>query len=185
MKKLLSVVLAAIMAVSVSVIATIPAMAASSTVVESPQGEPVSNKKPTLMVNGVVNVTDIKYSAQTGEITSVTFTYEGSGTLTGWEENLAELGLVEGNDYNVIYNEDGSITIEFITDAANDEWDNGTVEVNAIVDLPTTATSTSTTKANSSSKAPATGMSTSVVAGSVAVACAGIAVLAATKKKEA
>ena len=79
------------------------------------------------------------------------------------------------------------MTINFISEAANEDWDNGEVVVNALVDFGdgTTAVSVDTTKANDSSKAPATGMSASVVAGSVAVACAGIAVLAATKKKAA
>lgn len=185
MKKLLSVVLAAIMTVTAFAVSVVPAMAADT--VNSPTATTAVDKEPTLMVNGVVTVTDITYSVSGTSVQSVTFRYVGEGTLTGWEHNLAELGLVAPNDYTIVYNDDGSMTINFISEAANEDWDNGEVVVNALVDFGdgTTAVSVDTTKANDSSKAPATGMSASVVAGSVAVACAGIAVLAATKKKAA
>lgn len=186
MKKLLSVVLAAIMTVSVFALSVIPAMAEDVTV-NSPTASTAVSKKPTLMVNGTVTVTDITYSADRGTITSVTFTYVGEGTLTGWEHNLEELGLLDGSDYTVTYNEDGSLTIDFISEEANEEWDDGEVVVNALVDFGegTTAVTSVTTKKNDSSKAPATGMSASLAAGSVAVVCAGIAVLTAAKKKDA
>ena len=176
MKKLLSVVLAAIMTVSVFALSVVPAMAADTV-----------NNAPTLMVNGVVTVTDITYTVSGTSVQSVTFRYVGEGTLIGWEHNLQKLGLTESTDYTVVNNADGSLTINFISAAANEDWDNGEVTVNALVDFGdgTTAVQVDTTKANDSSKAPATGISTSLVAGSVAVACAGIAVLAATKKRSA
>lgn len=185
MKKLLSVVLAAIMTVSVFAISVVPAMAADT--VNSPTATTAVDNAPTLMVNGVVTVTDITYTVSGTSVQSVTFRYVGEGTLIGWEHNLQKLGLTESTDYTVVNNADGSLTINFISAAANEDWDNGEVTVNALVDFGdgTTAVQVDTTKANDSSKAPATGISTSLVAGSVAVACAGIAVLAATKKRSA
>lgn len=183
MKRLLSIALAAIMAVSTFAISIVPAMAAT---VNSPTASTAVNKKPTLQVNGVVTETDITYSPDKTSPTSVTFTYTGEGTLIGWEENLQDLGLAEGTDYTLTYNQDGSLTITFISEDAIEDWDNGDVTVNALVDFGegTTAT-TATTKKNDSSKAPATGMSTALVASGLAATCAGIAVLSATKKRDA
>ncbi|MGN1202505.1 MAG: hypothetical protein ACI4RF_04365 [Eubacterium sp.] len=182
MKKLLSVVLAAVMTVSVFAFSVVPAMAET---VKSPTASTATRKEPTLQVNGVPTTTDIVYSPDKENMSSVTFTYVGEGTLIGWEENLNDLGLAEGTDYTLSFNEDGSLTITFIGDKSNDAWDNGEVIVNALVDFGEGETTAVTAKTDDSSKAPATGMSASVVAGSVAVACAGIAVLAATKKKDA
>lgn len=180
MKKLLSVVLAAIMTVSVFALSVVPAMAAT---VNSPSGVPIIDNRPGLEVNGAPTSTDINYAADENNANEITFTYVGEGTLTGWEDNLESLGLAEGTDYTVTYNNDGSMTIAFLSQDAVDAWNNGQIVVNAIVDNagPTT---TEPSKKNDSSKAPATGM-TALTAGGVAVACAGMAVLAATKKKDA
>lgn len=185
MKKLLSVVLAAIMTVSVFALSVVPAMAET---VNSPTATTATSKKPTLMVNGVPTQSDISYTSSDTVPNVVVFTYAGEGTIVGWEDNLSDLSLVEGEDYTVAYNEDGTLTITFISETAIDEWEAGNITVNAVVEYDedaTTTTSAATTKKNDSSKAPATGMSTAVVASGVAVACAGIAVLAATKKKDA
>ncbi len=181
MKKLLSVVLAAMMAVSVFAVSMMPAFAAD---VMSPTASTAESKKPTLEVNGVPTETDINYSPDKDNTSTITFTYTGEGTLKGWEENLADLGLSEGTDYTAVMNADGTFTITFISAQANEVWRSGDVVVNAIVDFGSETTK-ATTKKNSSSKAPATGISSSIVAGSVAVAFAGAAVLAATKKKDA
>lgn len=137
------------------------------------------NKKgPTLEVNGSPTDADITYTQDKDNDYSFTFKYTGSGSLNGWTDNLNDLGLVEGVDYTAVQNADGTFTITFISAQAKEYWDNNEVVINAVVDL-----SNVTTKKNDSSKAPATGMSSSVLAGGVAVACAGVAVLAATKKK--
>lgn len=180
MKKILSFVMAAIMTVSVFAMSVVPAMAAT---VNSPTASTAVNKKPTLQVNGVVTETDIIYSPDKTNPKSITFTYVGEGTLTGWEENLEDLGLAEGTDYTLSYNEDGSLTITFISAEAIADYDNGNVIVNALVDFGTDATTT--TKKNNSSKAPATGMSSALAASGIAIACAGIATLTAAKKKDA
>ena len=92
----------------------------------------------------------------------------------------------------ITVNKDGSETISFISQKAVTAWNNGSVVVNAVVDFDEATTKASkeskekTTKAkkNTSSKSPATGASSAVLAGGVAAAGAGIAVLAAMKKKE-
>ncbi|MGN0522084.1 MAG: hypothetical protein ACI4IQ_05540 [Eubacterium sp.] len=191
MKKIISVLMAVIMAMSVFAVTMVPAMAADD--VLSPTATTAANKKPTLMVNGQVTTTDIIYSPDATNSAKITFTYKGEGTLTGWETNLEDLGLVEGVDYEITYNDDGSLTIEFISEDALDAWNNGEVTVNAVVEFDEDETTTkasekttaTTTKKNESSKSPDTGASSSVVAGAVAVAGAGIAVLAAVKKREA
>lgn len=181
MKKLLSVILAAMMAVSVFAVSLIPAMAEDT--VNSPTASTAAPTGPTLEVNGVPTDKDITYTKDENNH-SYTFNYVGGGLLLGWEENCKDLGLVEGVDYTAVENADGSFTITLISAKAQNYWDTNKIIVDALVDEgeSTTAT-TATTSKNDSSKAPATGMSSSVLAGSVAVACAGIAVLAATKKK--
>ncbi len=184
MKKLLTIMLAAVMAVSTFALSALPVMAADD--VLSPTASTAVDKKPTLQVNGVTTTTDVTYAVDPENPNVITFTYVGEGNLTGWETNLDSLGLVEGEDYELTENEDGSLTLTLISDAAIEAWKNGEIVVDAIVefdeDEPTTA---GTTKANGSSKSPSTGASTAVVAGTVAAAGAGIAVLAALKKRDA
>lgn len=185
MKKLLSIILAAIMTVSVFALSAVPAMAADT--VNSPTAPVVNFDGITLMVNGVATKTGITYhieSVDGNEI--ITYTYTAEGTLKGWEQNLNALGCVDGVDYTAVQNKDGSFTLSFITDKAKAALSSGDVVVNAIVDTgKETTKAQGTTKKNDSSKAPATGVSSSVAAGSVAVAFAGLAVLAAAKKKDA
>jgi len=180
MKKLLSIVLAAIMTVSVFALSVVPAFAAD---VHSPTASTATNKGPVTEVNGVNNTTDITFTPDSNDKNKITFVYTGEGTLKGWEHNMNALGFVDGTDYTTANNSDGSFTITFITDDAYAAYENGKVVVNALVDFGTATTAPS--KKNDSSKSPATGLSSAVVAGSVAVACAGVAVLAATKKRDA
>lgn len=180
MKKFLSVILAVLMAVSVFAISVVPAMA--DTVV-SPTASTAAKKEPNLHVNGSpASKGDISFTTNEERPFSYTFSYDGPGDLQGWENNLEDLGLVEGVDYTAVHNEDGTYTLTFLTAAAEKYFKNDQVIVNAIVTFPDGST-TAVTNKNDSSKAPATGMSSSVVAGGVAVACAGVAVLAVAKKK--
>lgn len=185
MKKLLSIILAAVMTVTVFALSVVPAMAADT--VNSPTASTAERKDATLQVNGVVTKTDITYGPSANKNNTVIFTYKGEGTLKGWENNMESLGFVAGKDFTATANADGTYEITFITDDAMVSFASGKVVVNALVDFGTgtTAVTADTTKKNDSSKAPATGISSSVVAGSVAVAFAGAAVLAATKKKDA
>lgn len=190
MKKIISLVIAAMMAVSMFAV-TVPAMAAN---VSSPTAATLEEGKAQTTVNGEARQ-GVTYSVNAQTKKSVTFTYNGEGTFKSWTDNLSALGLAEGTDYTKVLNADGSQTITFISQKAITSWNNGSVVVNAVVEFAddtTQATEKDTTKAtkatepkkNSSSKSPATGASSAVMAGAIAAAGAGIAVLAATKKKE-
>lgn len=190
MKKIISLVIAAMMAVSMFAV-TVPAMAAN---VSSPTAATLQEGKAQTTVNGEARQ-GVTYSVNAQTKKSVTFTYNGEGTFKSWTDNLSALGLAEGTDYTKVLNADGSQTITFISQKAITSWNNGSVVVNAVVEFAddtTQATEKDTTKAtkatepkkNSSSKSPATGASSAVMAGAIAAAGAGIAVLAATKKKE-
>lgn len=190
MKKIISLVIAAMMAVSMFAV-TVPAMAAN---VSSPTAATLQEGKAQTTVNGEARQ-GVTYSVNAQTKKSVTFTYNGEGTFKSWTDNLSALGLAEGTDYTKVLNADGSQTITFISQKAITSWNNGSVVVNAVVEFAddtTQATEKDTTKAtkatepkkNSSSKSPATGASSAVMAGVIAAAGAGIAVLAATKKKE-
>lgn len=177
MKKILSVLVAVIMTVSVLAISSVTAIAAPS-----PSGSIVEDATPTLQVNGVSNSTDISYTPSSSDQTTITFEYTGAGELTGWETNLEELGYVDGTDYTITENADGTLTIKFISSDALDDFNSGIVVVNAIVDIDNGG---SQAEQNGSNKSPSTGIATSVIAGSVAAAGAGFAVLSATKKRDA
>lgn len=190
MKKIISLVIAAMMAVSMFAV-TVPAMAAN---VSSPTAATLEEGKAKTTVNGETRQ-GVTYSVNAQTKKAVTFTYNGEGTFKSWTDNLSALGLAEGTDYTKVLNADGSQTITFISQKAITSWNNGSVVVNAVVEFAddtTKATEEDTKKAtkatepkkNSSSKSPATGASSAVMAGAIAAAGAGIAVLAATKKKE-
>ncbi len=187
MKKLLSIILSAIMAVSMCTAFALPVLAAD---VKSPTAATLQNDKATVTVNGE-NKQGVVYSPSSTNPNEITFKYDGDGTLTGWENNLAALGLVEGTDFKLAQNADGSLTITFISQNAVTQWNAGKVSVNALVDFEEETSEEvieeeeETTKKNASSKSPSTGASTAVLAGSIAAAGAGIAVLAASKKRDA
>lgn len=200
MKKITSIVMATAMAVVMCVSTSVSAFAAnvqSPTAATVPSTSNVTNKNiipPTVNVNGQ-NTSGITYRPNETNANEITFVYEGDGTFIRWEQNLTDLGLVEGTDYTLVLNADDSMTITFISVAGIAAWENGRVVVNAIVefddeDEPTTAEETTkkkvttTAKKNSSSKSPATGVNTGVAAG-IAAAAACVAVLAAAKKKDA
>ncbi|MGN1420701.1 MAG: hypothetical protein ACI4XC_04230 [Eubacterium sp.] len=184
MKKLLSIILSAIMAVSMCTAFALPVLAADT--VKSPTAATIQDDKAIVTVNGE-NKQGVVYGPSDTNSNEVTFRYDGEGTLTGWENNLTTLGLVEGTDFKLVINEDGSLTITFISQNAIAQWNDGKVWVNALVDFDeeTTEEPKETTKKNPSSKSPSTGASTAVIAGSIAAAGAGIAVLAASKKRDA
>lgn len=175
MKKLLSLALAALMAVSAFAVSVVPAMAAET--VNSPSATVIIS--PVTQVNGVANSTDITFTQSVDDPYCVSFTYTGKGVLKGWEHNLQTLGFVEGTDYTASESKDGVLTITFITDDAKAALQADKVVVNAIVDM--TGVDTSADK-NDSSKSPDTGIATSAVAGGVALAMAGLAVISAKKK---
>ncbi len=177
MKKILSVLIAVLMSVSVLTVAAMPAMAS----VSSPSPVVIDeNAKPTVEVNGQVTETDVTYSPDPNDATTITFVYTGDGELTGWEDNLEELGLVEGVDYTAVVNPDGSYTIKLISDEAIIAWNEGKIVVNALVNFPET---TQPAKKDDSKKSPKTGASAMMLAGGFAAAGAGFAVITASRKK--
>lgn len=180
MKKFLSVMLAAVMAVSAFAVSVIPAMAAPS-----PTATTATQKGPTTTVNGATNTTDVIYTPDKNDSNKIDFEYTGEGTVEGWTNNLTELGYVEGTDFTAVENPDGTYTITFMNENAKKDFDNGKVIVDVKVKFDTTTTTAGPTKKNDSSKSPGTGIATTVIAGSIAVAGAGIAVLSATKKRDA
>lgn len=180
MKKFLSVMLAAIMAVSAFAVSVIPAMAAPS-----PVATTATNKGPTTTVNGATNTTDVTFTPDPNNSSKIDFEYTGEGTVEGWSNNLTEIGFVEGTDFTAVENADGTYSITFLNDEAKKAFDDGKVVVDVQVKFATTTTTAGTTKKNDSSKSPSTGVATSVIAGSIAVAGAGIAVLSVTKKRDA
>lgn len=159
----------------------------------------VAIANPSTQLNGETNDTNITFTQDPENPYSILFEYNGDGTLVGWEHNLDKLGYVEGKDYTVVENADGSLTITFVSEDAKESLRVKDVVVNAIVEFGegqettdtvtdsatgTTGTTTGTTNKNDSAKAPATGLATSAVAGSIALAAAGFAVLSAKKKEE-
>lgn len=180
MKKFLSVLLAAVMTVSVFAISVVPAFAA-----QSPTATTAEENKPQLEVNGEITKTEVTYKVEDdgeGHI-SATFRFVGEGRLRDWEDNLKELGFVEGKDYTTANNKDGSYTIVFLSAEAQAAFENNKVVVNAIVDR--TGDGSGSTDGNDSSKSPSTGLATAAIAGTIAAAGAGFAVLSASKKKDA
>lgn len=177
MKKLLSLALAAVMAVSAFAVSVIPAMAAET--VNSPSAEVI--ERPTTQVNGVANSVDITFTQSADDPYCVSFTYTGKGILKGWEYNLQTLGFVDGTDYTAAESKNGVLTITFITDDAKAALEADKVVVNAIVDMSGVDSDSNADK-NDSSKSPDTGLATSAVAGGVALAMAGLAVISAKKK---
>lgn len=170
MKKIISLVLSLVMAISVGAMATIPAMAKD---VVSPHSTTKAVDIST-KVNGSTSK-DITFNRDKDDENVITFTYNGNGNLTGWEFP----GMKEGKDYVVTSEEGNSITIELINGY------DGKVVANALVDNgsdeTTTKTSESTTKkTDKKSTSPKTG---AVSAAGIAVAGAGVAMLAALKKK--
>lgn len=182
MKKLMTILMA------VAMVVTMSATTATVFAAASPQTVPTTQKVVhNLTVNGADSA-DIVYTPSSSNANEITFAYTGSGTLNRWETNLDLLGLLDGTDYTMSEDKDaGTLTITFISQKAIDMWNNGTVNVNAIVTFDeddTEEEETKTTKKNTSSKSPSTGAPSALAAGSIALLGAGIAVVAAKKKNE-
>lgn len=168
MKKIISLVLSLVMAISVGAMATIPAMAKD---VVSPHSTTKAVDIST-KVNGSTSK-DLTFNKDKDDENVITFTYNGKGNLTGWEFP----GMKEGKDYVVTSEEGNSITIELINGY------DGKVVANALVDNGSETTKgnkETTKKTDKKSTSPKTG---AVSAAGIAVAGAGVAMLAALKKK--
>lgn len=185
MKKLLSVLLATMMAFAAVTVTTISAFAADTTVA-SPETT-VLNIEKIGYVNGVASRL-VSYYAAENDPTQITFTYTGSGELVGWE--FPE--LTEDKEYEVVSEEGNSITVQLINGYEGRVIANAIVEENGTTgtaEETTSATGTSeatkaektTAKKSESSESPNTG---SAAAAGIALAGAGAAVLIALRKKD-
>ncbi len=163
MKKIISVVLSILMLISVASASSVVFAAGGN--VQSIESTTKANK-----INVEVNgneTNDVIYEKDPTDPTKITFTYTGDGELQGWEFP----GMTEGVDYKIISEDGNSITIQLLNGY------DGPVTANAIVK----ETTTKKKKDNEKKKSPKTG---AVSASAVAVAGAGVAILAAMKKRE-
>lgn len=166
MKKLLSIVLAIMMIFAVSASAT-AAMAATVNSIES-----TSKASSTIgKVNGQVS-NDVIYERDPENPNIITFTYIGSGEITGWEFP----GMVEGVDYSIVSEDGNTITIELLNGY------NGDIIGDAQVDFEEEGESTTKKASTGKSTSPDTG---AVAATGLAAAGIGAAILAAVKKNDA
>ena len=202
MKKLSSILLAVAVAITMFAMGSLYAFAdsvnsptASTAATTTPTTKPTTTEHktgggPKTTVNGA-DSDDIIIDDSTIDDGYVTIEYDGDGAVIRWESNFDELGLVEGEDYTLVFNDDGTVTVNFLSDEAYDAWYSGNMQVNAVVEAEEEGgeeeeeeeeTKASTTKKNKESKSPATGADFAVVSGGIALACAGLAVVAAKKK---
>lgn len=176
MKKLLSVLLATMMAFAAVTVTTISAFAADTSVA-SPETTVVTIEKIGY-VNGAPSKL-VTYSADENDPTCITFTYTGTGRLIGWE--FPE--LTEDKEYEVVSEEGNSITVQLINGYTGRVIANAIVEENGTTGASEETTAEETTaKKSESSESPATG---SAAAAGIALAGAGAAVLIALRKKDA
>ncbi len=168
MKKILSILLAAMLAFSALGATSMMAFAASNTVV-SPESTTRDNDKIG-QVNGKVS-DDVSYEVDPTDPNKITFTYTGDGEFQYWKFP----GMTEGKDYKVVSQDGDSVTIQLLNDYA------GEVIGNAIVEFASETTTKKAAKKDNKSSSPKTGAS---MATGLALAGAGAAVLAAMKKKQ-
>lgn len=183
MKKVISVLISVIAAVSVCAAFAVPASAAIH--VYSPQGvaivhsanDPLLNGKPSTQVSGS------QVSAGSNQLV---FTYSGIATLSDWnlidkDGKAVDLSAVS-SACKVISQDGNTLVIEVLDWSAFESPDGYTV--NALAEVEgTTSGETTTVDKDDSATSPDTGVS--VAAAAVCAAGAGAAILALTKKKDA
>lgn len=168
MKKILSILLAAMLAFSALGATSMMAFAASNTVA-SPEHTTRDNDKIG-QVNGKVS-DDVDYEVDPTDPTKISFTYTGNGDFQNWQFP----GMTEGKDYKVISVDGKTITIQLINGYEGD------VIGNAIVNFEGETTTKKAPRKDKKSRSPKTG---ATMATGLALAGAGAAVLAAMKKKQ-
>ena len=167
MKKLISVILSVMMVLSLGALSVMPVMAATVS-----SEEPVNPGVVSGQVNGQ-NSNDVTFVISPANPMEYTFTYGGNYEFLGWEFNGLETG-----DYTVVSENGKTITIQLTASGANKDF-----VANAKVNAPTTPTNPTTPSTgdkDTSGKSPSTG----VAIGGIAVAGAGVAMLAALKKRD-
>lgn len=172
MKKLLSILLSVIMALSCGLATT--SIAYAGTVKSPSQTE--TEIEIEITVNGG-STTDVDYEVDPDDPSKITFTYTGDGDFSGWnfydkDGNL----LVEGVDYEIVYDDgNGTITVIFADDITFARADADVIEEQE----PTTEPE-KPTEPNKKPDSPKTGAAS---AAGLAVAGAGAAILLALRKK--
>ena len=170
MKKLLSIVLSAVMLISVGAL-SLNAFAATAIVGSQEDVPGQINIIPE--VNGKTSK-DVEYDRDEDNDRVITFTYKGKGKFIRWDFP----GMVEGRDYEILSG--GSDSSNPITIKVYPSY-TGEVIANAIVEEEESTTASSqTTKQNKDKVSPETG---AVAATGIAAMGAGVAILAAAKKK--
>ena len=165
MKKFISIILSVMMVLSLGALSVMPVMAATVS-----SEEPVNPGVVSGQVNGQ-NSNDVTFVVSPANPMEFTFTYGGNYEFLGWEFNGLETG-----DYTVVSENGKTITIQLTASGATKNF-----VANAKVNAPApTPTPTPTPDKDDTSKSPSTG----VAMGGIAVAGAGIAMLAALKKKD-
>lgn len=165
MKKFISIIMSIMMVLSLGAITVMPVMAATVS-----SEEPVNPGVVTGQVNGQ-NSNDVSFVVSPANPMEFTFTYGGNYEFLGWEFNGLETG-----DYTVVSENGKTITIQLTASGATKNF-----VANAKVNAPApTPTPTPTPDKDDTSKSPSTG----VAMGGIAVAGAGVAMLAALKKKD-
>ncbi len=183
MKKLVSILISVIAAVSVCAAFAVPASAAIH--VYSPQGvaimhsanDPLLNGQPTTQVSGS------QVSAGSNQLV---FTYSGTATLSGWnlidkDGNAVDFSAVSGA-CRIVSQEGNTLVIEILDWSAFESPDGYTINALAAVE-GTTSGETTTVNKDDSATSPDTGVS--IAAAAVCAAGAGAAILALSKKKDA
>ena len=144
MKKILSILLAAMLAFSALGATSMMAFAASNTVA-SPEHTTRDNDKIG-QVNGKVS-DDVDYEVDPTDPTKISFTYTGNGDFQNWQFP----GMTEGKDYKVISVDGNTITIQLINGYEGD------VIGNAIVKFQGETTTKKAPRKDKKSRSPKTG----------------------------
>lgn len=190
MKKIISVLISVIAAFSVCATFAVPAMAEIH--VYSPQGVAITHTINDPLVNGQPS-TQISGSQVSAGSDQLVFTYSGSGDLSGWNLVDNDGNTIEFSEIAsacTIVSQEGNTIVIQVSDWAAFESPNG-YTVNAVVSetttsgvtTPGTTTGSTTVNKDNSATSPHTGVS--VTAAAVCAACAGAAILAISKKKNA
>lgn len=169
MKKLISVLLSVMMVISVGALSVMPVMASTVS-----SGEPTpTGPVITGQVNGETS-NQVSFEASISNPSQFTFTYNGGLELLGWEFS----GIVEGADYTVVADNGNTITIALTASGMTKQFvANAKVKQDAKPGSETNKPGAS--DKDNTGKSPSTGAAMT----GILVAGAGIAMLAASKKK--
>lgn len=178
MKKILSIMLAVLMSVSVLAANAVPCFAVWYGSIEETEKDIVIK----VTVNGVDSIYG-EYEKLTdddvekGYTAVIDFEYTGDSTLLYWEFN----GLVEGKDYIILEQDGNIIRIAIINKDVVDVWANAVTE-DPNPTKPEETTENISKKPNRDRTSPDTGAG--VMAASVASIGVGVALLTATRKRK-